>query len=92
MHLATVVAARKHYANSFDVGFDAFEFIVECRHADPGDQDSDPHTRLVMSPAIAKQLARILSRAVADYERDFGVLPSADIVSASDVSGEGEVT
>ena len=68
------------YTNTFDVGFDAFEFIIDCAQRDPGAPEAapSPHTRIITSPALAKELARRLRSSVDQYEARFGALPVAD--------------
>ena len=63
------------YTNVFEVGFDAFEVIITCAQRDPSGDEEAPHTKLVTSPGFAKQLARMLADAVADYEARFGPIP-----------------
>jgi hypothetical protein len=68
------------YSNAFDVGFDAFEFVIDCTQRDPGDRDdaaTEPHTRIITTPAFAKELARVLRHSVDQYEARFGTLPVA---------------
>lgn len=66
------------YTNTFDVGFDAFEFIIDCAQRDPAEQGeapAAPHTRIITTPAFAKELARLLRGSVDQYEARFGALP-----------------
>jgi hypothetical protein len=69
------------YTNNFDVGFDAFEFVIDCAQRDPGergDTATPPHTRIITTPAFAKELARLLRGSVDEYEARFGAVPVVD--------------
>jgi hypothetical protein len=72
--------AEARYTNTFDVGFDAFEFVIDCSQSDPGDGEraTAPHTRIITTPAFAKELARLLRVSVDQYEARFGPLPVPD--------------
>ena len=64
------------YANTFDVGFDAFEVVIDCAQAEPGDEGEPiPHTRIITTPAFARELGRVLSKSIEEYEARFGPLP-----------------
>jgi len=62
---------RALYANYFEVGHTAFEFVIEF-----GDtfatKPRTSHTRIVISPVYAQELLDVLERAVRRYERRFG--------------------
>ena len=63
--------AKGLYANYFEVGHTAFEFVIEF-----GDSYANAehrcHTRIVTSPVYATQLLDVLGRAVRRYEARFG--------------------
>jgi len=65
------------YANYFRIGHNAFEFILEFAqlYSDPAMERV--HTRIVTSPAYAKELLGVLNQAMTEYERTFGAIPSA---------------
>jgi Protein of unknown function (DUF3467) len=67
--------ARPLYANYFEVGHTAFEFVIEF-----GDtyvtKPRTCHTRIVTSPVYALELLDVLKRAVRRYESRFG--PATD--------------
>jgi hypothetical protein len=59
------------YANSFEVGHTAFEFVIEFGQT----YTSSPgvfHTRIVTSPVYARALLELLGQAVRRYEGRFG--------------------
>ena len=57
-------AARSlaRYANFFQVGHNAYEFLLEF-----GQQDSDIHTRIYLSPQHAKMLSDLLTAALREH-------------------------
>lgn len=64
--------ARALYANYFEVGHTAFEFVIGF-----GDTYATTprtcHTRIVTSPVYALELLDVMERAVRRYESRFGV-------------------
>jgi hypothetical protein len=63
------------YANYFMVGYNSVEFVFEFvqSYSDPPEETA--HTRIITSPAYAKELLAVLQHAIADYEREFGSIP-----------------
>ena len=61
------------YANFFEVGYNAFEFLLEFGQS-YANEKARLHTRVVMSPSYAKELLRVLTESVQDHERDFGTI------------------
>ncbi len=66
------------YANYFQIGHNAFEFVIEFGQLYPQHASPQLHTRIVTGPAYAKMLSHLLQDAIAQYERAFGTLPSED--------------
>jgi hypothetical protein len=69
------------YANYFEVGHNAHEFVIDCGQF----HENDPlsaylHTRIITNPASAKGFLTILTESVDQYEKQFGVmvLPEMD--------------
>ena len=58
------------YANSFQIGYNAFEFLLEF-----GQQEARIHTRIYMSPQHARMLADLLIESLEKYEIAFGPMP-----------------
>ena len=58
------------YANYFEIGHNAFEFLLDFGQMYFEDPDSLMHTRIVTSPLFARRLADSLNQALAQYERD----------------------
>ena len=63
--------AKGLYANYFEVGHTAFEFVIDFGQRYSAREPSR-HTRIVTSPVYAKALLATLSKAVADYRERFG--------------------
>lgn len=67
-------AAPVCYANQFEVGYNAFEFLLYFAQAygevQPG--HSQMQARIVTVPAYAKVLLGVLDRSIGDYEAQFG--------------------
>lgn len=63
------------YSNSFKVGFNSFEFILDFGQAYEESVVAPHHTRLVTGPAYAKALAQLLLESVASYEHTYGPIP-----------------
>ena len=55
-------APAAKYANVFQVGHNAFEFLLEF-----GQQDSDIHTRIYLSPQHARVFSELLAEAVREH-------------------------
>lgn len=69
------------YANHFEVGFNAFEFLLDFGQDYGGAPDSPERlARVVTAPAYAKVFSRLLARSVGDWEAAYGalVLPPAE--------------
>jgi hypothetical protein len=60
------------YANYFEVGQTAFEFVIDFGQQYRGQTPAACHTRIVTSPTYALALLETLSQAVADYSQRFG--------------------
>jgi Protein of unknown function (DUF3467) len=71
--LSHPAAGEARYANFFEVGYNAFEVLLEFGQS-YANEKSRLHTRVVMSPSYAKELLRVLMQSVQDYEKDFGTI------------------
>lgn len=63
------------YANYFQIGENAFEFIIEFGQLYADDTGPLIHTRIITSPAYAVQLLSLLEDALRQYEEQFGPIP-----------------
>lgn len=61
------------YANHFEVGYNAFEFLIDFAQDEGGD-DTGPlrHTRIITNPKSARVLLDLLQRSIEQYDRRFG--------------------
>jgi hypothetical protein len=65
------------YANYFEVGHNAFEFLIDFGQYQPEADAVIMHSRMATGPVHAKLLAGLLSDAVARFEAEHG--PIADV-------------
>jgi hypothetical protein len=65
------------YANYFEIGHNAFEFLLEFGQMYFEEPEGRMHTRIVTSPMYAKRLAETLNRALCQYEQAHGRVPDA---------------
>jgi hypothetical protein len=65
-------AAR--YANYFEIGHNAAEFILDFGQAYSTSEERQMHTRIVTSPLYAKALLRLLGKAIELHEQGYGVI------------------
>jgi hypothetical protein len=63
------------YANSFRIGHNAFEFLLDFGQVSPDREETQFHTRIITGPVFAKAFAKLLQEALEQYERTFGVIP-----------------
>jgi hypothetical protein len=74
---------RGRYANYFEVGHNAFEFLLDFGQHYPEDATGSRgaarlHTRIVTGPVYAKALLELLRDSIGQYERTFGPIPRRD--------------
>jgi hypothetical protein len=63
------------YANAFQVGHNAFEFLLDLGQVAPESEQTHFHTRIITSPVYAKALAETLRESIHQYEQAFGTIP-----------------
>ena len=68
----TCAPSKGLYANSFEVGYTAFEFVIDFSQTYTG-KSSESHTRIVTSPIYARALLTTLGHAVDEYAERFGL-------------------
>jgi hypothetical protein len=64
------------YANYFEVGHNAFEFVVDFAQLYSEKEEPRFHTRIITGPAYAKSMLEMLKQAIAQYEQTFGTIPT----------------
>ncbi len=62
------------YANHFQVGYNAFEFVLYFGQYYSEDEGAKLHTRIVTGPSYAKALLEFLQDCIDKYELEFGVI------------------
>jgi hypothetical protein len=60
------------YANYFQIGHNAFEFLLDFGQLYSDREQETFHTRIITSPQYARELLKVLSEAVGQYEGAFG--------------------
>jgi Protein of unknown function (DUF3467) len=65
-------AIEGKYANFFQVGYNACEFLLDFGQMYENGTSERFHTRIVTSPSYAKELLKVLSESIAQYEATFG--------------------
>ena len=61
------------YANSFEIGFNAYEFVIHFGQQYHLESDR-VHTRIVTSPAFARRLSELLEGSLRRYEDKYGAI------------------
>jgi len=75
---ATVKKLEARYANYFEVGQNACEFIFDFGQYHPEDDSARMHCRIVTGPAYAKLLAELLRAAIERFEEENGPIRGAE--------------
>lgn len=70
-HTHAPAPSKGVYANYFEVGHTAFEFVLDFGQSYAG-RKRTCHTRIVTSPTYARLLLETLRTAVDEYEQRFG--------------------
>jgi hypothetical protein len=64
------------YANHLEVGYNAFEFLLEFGQSFDETTAAGKAARIVTAPAYAKVFCGLLQGSIVDYESNFGPIPS----------------
>ncbi len=62
------------YANYFEIGHNAAEFILDFGQAYSLSEERQMHTRIVTNPLYAKALLRLLGKAIERHEKAYGAI------------------
>jgi len=62
------------YANYFEVGHTAFEFLLDFGQVYQNDAEKHVHTRIITGPNYVKALFELLGESIDRYERIFGTI------------------
>jgi hypothetical protein len=60
------------YANYFEVGYNAFEFLLDFGQHYPESANGCSHTRIVTIPSYARAFLETLQESIDKYEQTFG--------------------
>ncbi|MBI5556508.1 MAG: DUF3467 domain-containing protein [Deltaproteobacteria bacterium] len=72
------------YANHFDVGHNAFEFVIDCGQCFPENLDVViRHTRIITNPVYAAALLQVLAEGLKSYREKYGEIPEIELGSPS---------
>ena len=66
------------YANYFEIGHNAFEFVIDCGQVYGSQGIPRFHTRLVVNPAHVVELRELLDRSLVQYEATIGRIHKLD--------------
>ncbi|HET6373607.1 MAG TPA: DUF3467 domain-containing protein [Candidatus Polarisedimenticolia bacterium] len=67
--------AEGSYSNIASIMFNRSEFYIDFGRLVPGKQEVTVHSRIITSPAHAKDLTRLLLQNIQQYEERFGAIP-----------------
>lgn len=70
--------AEGTYSNIASIMFNQSEFFIDFGRMVPGRQEVTVHSRIITSPAHAKELARVLQQNIEKYESRFGAIAGTD--------------
>ncbi len=60
------------YANYFEIGHNAFEFLMDFGQCYQESNNAQIHTRIITGPGYAKALSKTLREAIDAYEKVYG--------------------
>jgi hypothetical protein len=69
--------SEARYANYFQIGHNAFEFLLDFGQSYAGIAPVS-HTRIISGPAYAKELSTMLMKSIGQYEQTFGPIPKPE--------------
>ena len=66
------------YANYFQVGYNAFEFLFDFGQFHRESTAAQFHTRIITSPVYALAFLETLRESISQYEQAFGAIPKGE--------------
>ncbi len=69
-----VAPLEGRYANYFEIGQNATEFLLDFGQFYPEDEKANLHTRIITSPIYARMLFDLLGEAIERYQEEFGTI------------------
>jgi hypothetical protein len=67
-------ALEGKYSNYFEIGHNAFEFLLDFGQKYSGGAQERIHSRIIMGPSYAKELLNLLEKSIDEHERAFGMI------------------
>jgi Protein of unknown function (DUF3467) len=67
-------ALEGKYANYFEIGHNAFEFLLDFGQRYSSGVPGRIHARIITGPSYAKELMKVLTQSIAQYEQTFGTI------------------
>ena len=65
------------YANYFEVGHNAFEFVLDFGQHYAENEEAELCSRIIISPAYARILQSVLTESIEQYEKKYQPIPFA---------------
>jgi hypothetical protein len=75
--LSATVRPEARYANYFEIGHNAFEFIFDFGQYHPESRTAQMQCRIVTGPVYAKLLAEMFQASIARFEQEYGPIEAA---------------
>ena len=69
---------KGRYANYFEIGHNAFEFLLDFGESYTEDTKVRFHTRIITAPIYASVLLETLRGSIDHYEQSFGTIPKPE--------------
>jgi hypothetical protein len=60
------------YANYFQIGFNAYEFVLDFSQYFLESDEAQLHTRIITNPVYAFNLLKTLRKSIEQYEQEYG--------------------
>jgi hypothetical protein len=73
------------YVNYFEVGQNAYEFLIDFGQYQPESEGIVRHTRIALGPTHAKLLASLMAQALERHETEHGAIASPEDLDPSEV-------
>jgi hypothetical protein len=62
---------RGQYANYFEIGYNAFEFVLDFGQSFHESDETELYARIILSPGCAKDLCSVLEESIDQYTKKF---------------------
>lgn len=62
------------YANFFQVGYNAFEFVMDFGQFYSETEEAELYTRIITSPFYAKNFLETIKESIEQYENEIGII------------------